>query len=143
MKKVEIRLGGDVCTEVIIAEEKIVYPVVNNPDILVTLDQKLYNDNIKDIESDGILITDSGLVETSSLKDGVIHYHGSFNKIAIEELKKKAVANMIMLGFLQEKTKIVTFNALEKAIAGLVPPKTIDLNLKALQIGVNIAKLNQ
>ena len=135
--------GGDVCTEVIIAEEKIIYPIVNNPDILVTLDQKSYNDNIKDLKSDGILITDSDLVETSSLKDGISHYHKSFNKIAIEELKKKAVANMIMLGFLQEKTKIVTFNAIEKAIADLVPPKTIDLNLKALQIGVKITKLNQ
>jgi 2-oxoglutarate ferredoxin oxidoreductase subunit gamma len=135
--------GGDVCTEVIIAEEKIVYPVVNNPDILVTVDQKSYNNNIKDLKSDGILITDSDLVNVSSLKEGIIHYHGSFNKIAIEELKKKAVANMIMLGFFQEKTKIVTFDALEKAITDLVPSKTLDLNLKALQIGVNIVKLNK
>jgi len=50
-----------------------------------------------------------------------------FDKIAIEKLKKKAVANMIMLGYLQEKTKTVSFNAIEKAIADLVPPKTIDL----------------
>lgn len=134
--------GGDVCTEVIISEEKIIYPVINNPNILVALAQKAYDSHLNNLQSDGILITDSDLVETSSLKDGIRHYHKSFNKIAIEELKKKAVANMIMLGFLQEKTKIVTFNALEKAIADLVPPKTIDSNLKALQIGVNIARLN-
>jgi 2-oxoglutarate ferredoxin oxidoreductase subunit gamma len=135
--------GGDVCTEVIIAEEKIVYPVVNNPDILVTLDQKSYNDNIRDLKSEGILITDSDLVNVSSLKEEIIHYHGSFNKIAIEELKRKTVANMIMLGFFQEKTKIVTFDAIEKAVADLVPSKTIVLNLKVLKMGVNIAKLNQ
>ena len=135
--------GGDVCTEVIIFEEKIIYPVINNPNILVTLDQKAYDSHVNNLRSDGTLITDSDLVETSSLKDGISHYHESFNKIAIEELKKKAVANMIMLGFLQEKTKIVTLNAIEKAVADLVPPKTIDLNLKALQIGVNIARLNQ
>ena len=134
--------GGDVCTEVIISEEKIIYPVINNPNILVALAQKAYDSHVNNLQSNEILITDSDLVETSSLKDGISHYHESFNKIAIEELKKKVVANMIMLGFLQEKTKIVTYNALEKAVADLVPPKTIDLNLKALQVGVNIGKLN-
>ena len=132
--------GGDVCTEVIISEEKIIYPVINNPNILVTLAQKAYDDNFNDLKSDGIIITDSDLVDVSSLKEGIIHYHGSFNKIAIEELKKKAVANMIMLGYLQEKTKIVTFNALEKAVADLVPPRTFELNLKAINRGVNLAK---
>ena len=132
--------GGDVCTEVIIAEEKIVYPVINNPNILVVLAQKEYDSHVNNLQSDGILITDSDLVNVSSLKKGIIHYYGSFNKIAIEELKRKTVANMIMLGFFQEKTKIVSLDALEKAIADLVPSKTLDLNLKALQIGANIAK---
>ena len=132
--------GGDVCTEVIIAEEKIVYPVINNPNILVALAQKEYDSHVNNLQSDGILITDSDLVNVSSLKKGIIHYYGSFNKIAIEELKRKTVANMIMLGFFQEKSKIVTFVALEKAITDLVPSKTLDLNLKALQIGTNIAK---
>src|SRR5665648_30618 len=134
--------GGDVCTEVIISEEKIIYPTINNPDILVALSQKAYDGNFNDLKSNGIVVTDSDLVNVSSLKDGIIHCHGSFNKIATEELKKKAVANIIMLGFLQEKTKIVSLNSIEKAIADLVPPKTLDLNLKALQIGVNIGKLN-
>jgi 2-oxoglutarate ferredoxin oxidoreductase subunit gamma len=132
--------GGDVCTEVIIAEEKIIYPTINNPDILVALSQKAYDDNFNDLKSNGIVVTDSDLVHVSSLKDGIIHCYGSFNKIAIEEIKKKAVANIVMLGFLQEKTKIISLDALEKAIADLVPSKTLDLNLKALQIGVNIAK---
>lgn len=134
--------GGDVCTEVIIAEEKIIYPTINNPDILVALSQKAYDSNFNDLKSNGIVVTDSDLVNVSSLKDGIIHYHGSFNKIATEELKKKAVANIIMLGFLQEKTKIVSLNSIEKAIADLVPPKTLDLNLQALQRGVDIGRLH-
>ena len=109
----------------------------------MTLAQKAYAAHIDSIQPEGILVTDVDLVEANSLKEGIIHYCESFNKIAIEELKKKAVTNMIMLGYLQEKTKIVTFDALEKAVADLVPPKTIDLNLKAIQMGVNISKLNQ
>jgi len=134
--------GGDVCTEVIISEEKIIYPVINHPNILVTLAQKAYAAQIDSIQPKGILVTDVDLVEANSLKEGIIHYCESFNKIAIEKLKRKAVANMVMLGYLQEKTKIVSFNAMEKAIADLVPPRTVDLNLKALQMGVNIGKLN-
>jgi len=133
--------GGDVCTEVIISEEKIIYPVVNYPSILVTLAQKAYDSHIGSLQANGILVTDADLVD-ATLKEDIIHYQESFNKIAIEKLKKKAVANMIMLGYLQEKTKIVSVDAIKKAIADLVPPKTIDLNLKAFQIGVKIAKLN-
>lgn len=132
--------GGDVCTEVIISEEKIIYPVINHPNILVALAQKAYDNHITQLQADGILATDSDLVKISSLKDGINHYHQSFNKMAIEELKKKTVVNMIMLGFLQGKTKIVSFSALEKAIVDLVPQKTIDLNLRALQMGINISK---
>jgi len=134
--------GGDVCTEVIISEEKIIYPVINNPNILVALDQKACDSHVNNLQADGILVTDSGLVETPSLKDGMIHYHQSFNLIAIEELKKKAVANMIMLGFIQEKTKLVSFNALKKAIIYLVPKKTVISNIEALDLGRCLAKNN-
>jgi 2-oxoglutarate ferredoxin oxidoreductase subunit gamma len=133
--------GGDVCTEVIIAEERIIYPVVNNPDILIALAQKAYKDNINDLKADGIIITDADLVDTSALKKGLIHYPGSFNKVAMEELKRSTVSNLIMLGFLQEKTKIVSLNAMEKSIADLVPSKTLDLNLQALHRGVEMGKL--
>lgn len=132
--------GGDVCSEVIISDNSIIYPVINNPNILVTLAQKAYDAHIDSLRSDGVLITDSDLVETSSLKDGISRYQGSFNKMAIEEMKKKAVANMIMLGFLQEKAQIVSYDALEKAIADLVPPKTIQLNLEAMHKGIDLAK---
>jgi len=134
--------GGDVCTEVIISEKKIIYPIINNPDILVALSQKAYDSHVTNLQSDGILITDSDLVETSSLKDGISHYHEPFNKIAIEELKKKAVANIIMLGFIQEKTKLVSFNALKKAIIYLVPKKTVISNIEALDLGRCLAKNN-
>jgi Pyruvate/2-oxoacid:ferredoxin oxidoreductase gamma subunit len=59
----------------------------------------------------------------------------------MEELKRSTVSNLIMLGFLQEKTKIVSLNAMEKSIADLVPPKTLDLNLQALHRGVDMGKL--
>ena len=132
--------GGDVCTEVIISEDKIIYPVINNPDILISLDQKAYNNNVNDLKSDEILITDSDLVKASFLKEGIVHYHKSFNKIALEEFKKKTVANMIMLGFFQEKTKIISYHSLKRAIFDLLPSKVQELNVKALDFGVQLAE---
>jgi len=132
--------GGDVCTEVIISEEKIIYPVIIYPNILVALAQKAYDSHINNLQSDGILITDSDLIETPSLKDGIIHYHQSFNKIAIEKLKKKAVANMVMLGFLYKKTGVVSYHSLKKAMVDLLPSKNQELNIKAFDFGVKLAE---
>jgi len=132
--------GGDVCTEVIIAKERIIYPVINNPDILIALAQKAYDNHIKDLKPNGILITDSDLVKIDkSLKDN-IHYHGRFNKIAIEQFKKKTVANMIMLGFVYKKTEVVSYYSLKKTMTDLLPPKTYELNKKALDLGIELAE---
>ncbi|HER24575.1 MAG TPA: 2-oxoacid:ferredoxin oxidoreductase subunit gamma [Candidatus Atribacteria bacterium] len=132
--------GGDVCTEVIVSEEKIIYPVINNPDILIALNQKAFDGHVNDLKSDGVVITDSDLVKVSYLKEGVIHYHKSFNKIALEELKKKNVANMIMLGFLYKKIGVVSYHAIKKAMFDLIPDTTQELNMKALDFGVKLAE---
>jgi len=132
--------GGDVCTEVIISEEKIIYPIINNPDILIALSQKAFDSNINDLKSGGVIITDSDLVDVSSLKEGIIHYHAPFNKIAIEELKKKAVANMVMLGFLYKKIGVVSYHSLKKVMVDLLPYKTQELNIEALDFGVKLAE---
>lgn len=134
--------GGNVYSEVIVSYENILYPVVNNPDILIALAQEAFNINISDLKHNGILIIDSDLVNPSSVPKGVALYKASFNKIAIEELKSKTIANMIMLGYMVEKTDIVTHTALRKSIADLVPPKTLELNLKGLNRGIALAKEN-
>jgi 2-oxoglutarate ferredoxin oxidoreductase subunit gamma len=132
--------GGDVCTEVIIAKERIIYPVINNPDILVVLTQRAYDKNIKDIKSDGILIIDKDLVKIYNLKEKIKCCSINFNKLAIDKLTRKTAMNMIVIGYLLEITKIVSFDSIKKAIADLVPEKTVLSNIEALNLGRCLAK---
>ena len=128
--------GGDVCSEIIISEQKILYPIVNCPDILVVLAQKAFSQHIQDLKENGILITDKNFVEVNHVSKNIKHFCGSFNNIAIDKFKDNRVANMIMLGFLIGKTKILSQASLEKAIVDLVPANVMELNIKALHEGV-------
>lgn len=133
--------GGDVSCELILSDNKIIYPKVIKPDILIALSQKAFDSNIDDLKLKGILITDKDLVNTQSnhFKE-ITHYEESFNKIGVEEFKLRTVANIIMLGYINEKVNIVSFDALKNSIINLVPPKTLEVNLKALEEGNNLAK---
>jgi 2-oxoglutarate ferredoxin oxidoreductase subunit gamma len=48
------------------------------------------------------------------------------------------VANLVMMGVVVAKTGIVSIAGMEAAIRENVPPKTIDLNLKAFRAGLEI-----
>ena len=136
--------GGDVCTEIIISKQKIVYPIVNFPDILIALAQSAFEQHIESIKNDGILITDTSLVKINGidLPKDVIHYQGDFNKMAIDVFHEKRVANMIMLGFISKRTSLVTLPSLKKAMRDLLPPKTHTVNQKALDLGIELAQEN-
>ncbi|MDD5690008.1 MAG: 2-oxoacid:acceptor oxidoreductase family protein [Caldisericia bacterium] len=130
--------GGDVCAEVIISKEKILYPTVNNPDILIAVAQKAFDQHIGDLKEEGILITDETLVAAGCISKNIKHFKGSFNDISVNVFQDIRVANMIMLGFLQKKTDIISLEALQKAVEDSISPSVLNLNLKALQSGQEI-----
>lgn len=131
--------GGDVCTEVIISEDKIIYPTIKNPDILIALAQKLYDQHIGDLKEGATLITDSDLVKVENLPKAIKHYKIEFNKKAIDSFGENRASNMILLGFLAKKTGIISSSALKKAIHDLVSPKIYLLNEKAVDLGIHLA----
>ncbi|GAG02184.1 unnamed protein product, partial [marine sediment metagenome] len=59
--------------------------------------------------------------------------------IAVKELGRGIVANMIMLGFLIALTEVVSLNAARESIRGGVPKGTEELNLRAFERGVELA----
>lgn len=134
--------GGDVCTEIIVSDKDIIYPVVNKPDILIAIAQKAFDQHIHDLKEGGTLITDANLVNISNLPKNFRHYSEEFNKKAIEDFKEKRVTNMIMLGFIVGRTKLITCEALEKAVADLLSPRLFDLNKKAIDFGIKLASKN-
>ena len=52
-----------------------------------------------------------------------------------EELGNRIIANLVMLGFFTAVTKVVTAEAMKKALPGLVPDRFLDLNIRAFDKG--------
>ena len=54
-----------------------------------------------------------------------------------EDLGRRIVSNMVMLGFVCAATNVVTLETLQNAVEASVPPGTEELNLKAVAAGYN------
>lgn len=125
--------GGSSSGTVVIDDNRVDYPYVIEPDILVAMSQGGYEKYKSEIKKGGFLLIDEDLVEPEETDKAKI-YRIPATRIA-EELGSKIVANIVMLGFLLAVTKIVTLESMKRSILSRVPPKTADLNMKAFQRG--------
>jgi 2-oxoglutarate ferredoxin oxidoreductase subunit gamma len=124
--------GGASSASVVISDQEIAYPFVQQPDILVALSQEAYRKFSKTAGPLTFILTDSDLVE--SIKDSR-HHDIPATRMA-EGLGRRIVANMVMLGFLIGVTDILNRKAVEEAIKSTVKPKTVELNLRAFVSGI-------
>lgn len=129
--------GGAARSEVILDEGEIVYPRVRRPDILVALSTPALEKFIGDLKPGGTLIVDEDLVKT---EDTATHkvYRAPFFTVAVKELGRSVVANVVMLGFLTGVTGIVSWEAMERAIQDTAPRGTEELNLRAFRKGLDL-----
>lgn len=131
--------GGASRSEVIISDEEIDYPKATNIDAMLAMTQEACNKYCKDLKDGGILLVDSDEVKDVPAGNFKV-YTFPITSIARNELGKTIVANIIALGMITELTKIVTHEAIEKAVLARVPAAFLDLNKKALQTGFDKAK---
>ena len=116
---------------------QILYPKVANPDIYVIMSQEGFEKYGADAEDPAVMLVDSTLVH-SRPKCRCIEIPAT--REAKQTLKKDIVANIVMLGALVAATHVVSEEALKKAILDSVPKGTEDLNLKAMQLGLQLGK---
>jgi 2-oxoglutarate ferredoxin oxidoreductase subunit gamma len=81
-----------------------------------------------------MLIFEEDLVRISGLKSGVRVYGVPATRLA-EELGKKMVLNVVMVGFFAAVTGLLAPDSIRKAVADSVPPATRELNLRAFDKG--------
>lgn len=130
--------GGASSTQVIISNQRVFYPYVTECDFLVCMSQEGYEKYRSKIKRDGILIIDQDLVTLKPGEKTDKIYKIPATRFA-EELGRKIVANIVMLGFFSAFADFVSEEALRKAIATSVPKPTVDLNLKAFDKGRSYA----
>jgi 2-oxoglutarate ferredoxin oxidoreductase subunit gamma len=126
--------GGACSAQVILSNEPILYPYVTRPDILVTMSQEAYSLFAPQLKDDGILIIEQDLVRIDKLPAGVRVYSLPATRLA-EELGKRMVMNIVMVGFFGAVTNLLNPDALRQAIADSVPEAFRELNLKAFDKG--------
>ncbi|MBC8230611.1 2-oxoacid:ferredoxin oxidoreductase subunit gamma [bacterium] len=131
--------GGAARSEVIISDSPIIYPKVLEPDIIVAMSQTALDKYIGDLKTNGTLFIDEELVTTLPERNNFKIHKARFSEAASQELGRSIVANMIMLGFLTSLTEITSAEAITEAIRNGVPKGTEELNLKALELGREMA----
>ncbi len=123
--------GGACCAQVIISPQVIQYPYVKEADVLVCMSQSAYEKYRTQLKSGGFLITDKDLVRPEA---GVPVYAIAATRMA-EEMGRKMMANIIMVGFTTAVTAVVSEAAARKAVQSSVPRGTEEMNLKAFTKG--------
>jgi 2-oxoglutarate ferredoxin oxidoreductase subunit gamma len=126
--------GGSSSAQVILSTEPILYPYVTQPEILVVMSQEAFTRFSPQLKAGGILITEQEMVRVDRYPNGVRVYGVPATRLA-EQLGRKVVLNIVMVGFFGAVTGLLEADALRKAVADSVPPAMQKLNLEAFDKG--------
>ncbi len=134
----EVR-GGVSTAELIIDSEPINYPKITRPNVMIAMSQQAMDKYGRAVDARGLVIVNTSLIDT--VPD---HFRNVFaaplTSVAIKELKTPVVANMIALGALAAISGLISAGALKHTIKKYVPPKVLDVDRKAVDRGVELAR---
>jgi 2-oxoglutarate ferredoxin oxidoreductase subunit gamma len=126
---------GSACSaEIIVSREEIAYPYITAPNLMVIMSQEAYSKFCPELAEGGTLITENELVVPHNLRKDLRHFSIPATRFA-EELGKRMVLNIVMMGFTAAVTDVVGVEAMRNAVKVSVPKGTEDLNLRAFEKG--------
>jgi 2-oxoglutarate ferredoxin oxidoreductase subunit gamma len=129
--------GGATRSDVIISKSPINYPKVAHPDFLVCLTQESYDKFSRLVIPGGTILTDSRFVTPRRAADAKQKSCPMFETV-MENFGNPIVHNICMLGVVLRLTEIVKPESLMKVFEARMSPKFIDMNKKALQLGIDL-----
>jgi len=132
--------GGACSAQVIVADVPVSYPHLTQPQVVVAMSQEAYTKYAGELGEDGLLIVDEDLVRPNPLAGTSgdtqrVRLFGIPSTRIAEEMGRKMVANIVMLGCLAALDHTVSPDALRQAVRESVPKGTEDLNLQAFDRG--------
>ena len=130
--------GGLTTSDVVIEEGEIYDLVHHEVDVLAAMSQQSYDAYRGALVDGGCLFFESDLV-TLTEDDDARSFGLQATDIAFKEFGRKIIANMLMIGFVNEIAELVSHDSLLRTIKGSVPPGTEELNIAALEMGVRLA----
>lgn len=127
--------GGTANCSVCLSNELICSPLVTKPDILIAMNQPSYDKFVDKVVMDGVVIIDSSLITIQNQIADKQLISIPATQLASEQ-KLSKLANIILLGGLLKKTKILSLDSIQKALQTYTSkPELLQSNLKALSIG--------
>lgn len=126
--------GGATRGDVIISDEKINFPKVTQPNILVSLTQEAYNKYVSIVRPGGLVLTDSRLVKTERKVDARQVELPMYQQ-TLERIGNHIVFNICMLGVVIALTQVVEPSAIVKSLHTNVPARFLEMNLEAFALG--------
>lgn len=131
--------GGATRSDIIISDSIIHYPKVIQPNVLVCLTQAAYNKFYAIIRPGGLLISDTRYVQTEKKVDAQQKEMAMYETV-MDKIGKPIVFNICMLGAVISLTELVKAESIMKALESRIPADFLDMNRKALDIGIKLGK---
>ena len=135
---------GSACrSDVVISESWIDYPEVTEADILGCMSQGTYEQNKAKVNAaGGIIFIDTQMIKPDpsiTLKQIPI----PATERALKDLGNRMVANIVLLGAVVKAAGLVREEFLLRALTHRVPSSFLELNKKALALGLELGKIER
>ncbi|MEE9555127.1 MAG: 2-oxoacid:acceptor oxidoreductase family protein [candidate division Zixibacteria bacterium] len=126
---------GSACSaQVVVSDDRVLYPYVTIPKYMLAMSQDGYNIHKDKITDDCVICYEKDLVKPAKHGSNARLFGIPATRFA-EDLGRKIVLNIVMLGFFGAVTGILPKDALRQAVENSVPGGTEELNLKAFDRG--------
>ena len=126
--------GSACAAQLVVSDERVLYPYITQPGILMALSQEAYDKYYGELPKGGVLIVEQDLVKLHSDHADLALMRVPATRFA-EALGNRLFTNLVALGFFTAVTKVVSADAMKKALPGLVPERFLKINLKAFEKG--------
>ena len=127
--------GGAAGSQVVIDSDPIHHPHLIEPTSAIMMSQEAYTKYVPMVANGGTLCIDDGLVTLAEDHRQDLKTYGIPATRIAEELGNVRAANTVMLGLWTAIIEAVSKSAMRQSLADSVPPKTLEVNRKAFDVG--------
>ena len=126
--------GGAARSEIVLSDREVDYPRVACPDVLVVLSTAAMQKYGEELGENTKIVVDDDLVQMEVPGAERVPF-----SMTADDLGRRIVANIVMLGFITNRFKLVPRKPMEASILKRIPKGTEELNMGAFQAGWDLA----
>lgn len=131
--------GGASKAEVIISDEEIEYPLIDEADVLIALSQEALEKYLHETHHNSLVIIDPVFVRDRPETDQVRLIEIPAAELA-DKIGSRVVMNMVILGALVALTSVISKESLEKSIKDNTPDAFHESNLAGMKAGIRYVR---